>query len=297
MNLKNKRILVTGSNGFIGTNLVKCLRALGANVSTFDISAGQNINNPKQVLHEVKKKYHVIYHLAGISGSIQSNQNKLKCFEINTFSLAQLCQFLVNYSPRTKLILSSSRLEYGVPKYLPVDELHPTLPTSIYGLSKLAATQLAIIYHLKNKLDTTVFRTSNVYGSHPANKFTGYNVVNHFVDLAKSNQTITIYGSGNQKRDYIFIDDLVNAFILALAMNSSGQIYNLGAGYGIKFRDMAKLIIKKVGRGKLKFIPWPKNVKNMETGSYISDISKIKRELNFKPRINFEQGLEKTINP
>lgn len=297
MNFRGKKILVTGGSGFIGTNLIKKLISLGASVTNFDLANGQNVENENQLAAFIKKKYDIIYHLAGFSGSTESNKERLKSFRVNTLATVNLCQLILKYSPKTKIIISSSRLEYGKPQHLPVDENHPTIPVSCYGLSKLAATQMVLILHKINNLDVTIFRTSNVYGPHTDTKFAGYNIINHFIDLAQRGKTLTIFGDGTQKRDYLFIDDFVNAFILAATQPESwGQIYNLGAGVGIEFKEMVALIVKKVGKGQIEFIKWPKDFKEVETGDYITDFAKIKKELGFVPKIDFEQGIQKTIN-
>lgn len=289
------RVLITGGLGFIGSNLSRRLEELGAQISTFDIAKGDDIIDVNKVKNAIKRKPDVIYHLAGFSGSKESNENIEKSFKINTFATINLFELVLKYSPKTKIILSNSRLEYGRPQYLPVDEKHPTLPTSAYGLSKLMATQMALVYHKSNRLKVTIFRTSNVYGPHPLSKFSGYNIINHFIDIAKNNGILTIYGDGEQVRDYIFIDDLVEAFMLASSKNTSGEIYNLGLGKGIKFKDMASQIINKIGRGRIVFKDWPSDYLGVETGSYISDIRKIKSELGFLPKTSFDQGIEKTI--
>src|SRR3989344_5793064 len=289
------RVLITGGTGFIGTHLEKRLQDLQAKVEIFDLSNGDDICDFQKVKATARKKFDVIYHLAGFSGSKESNENIEECFKINTIATVNLMKSLAKFSSSSKLVISSSRLEYGRPQYLPVDEKHPTLPISAYGLSKLIATQMALIHHKLNGLKITVFRTSNVYGPHLLSKFSGYNIINHFIDIAKNNGTLTIYGDGEQLRDYIFVDDLVEAFILAGGKNASGEIYNLGFGKGIKLKDMAKMIIKAVGIGRIVYKQWPKDYKEVETGSYISDISKIKRELGFKPKIDFETGDRKTL--
>ena len=295
MNLKNKKILITGGSGFIGMNLIARLEKEGAKAENYDLSDGNQIENSKNLLKFIKKKFDIIYHLAGFSGSSQSNKDITKSFKINTFATVNLLDQVLKFSPKTKVIISSSRLEYGKPKYLPVDENHPTRPISAYGLSKLCATQMALIYHKIHNLNVTVIRTSNVYGPHTSPKFSGYNVINHFIDLAKANKSLKIFGNGSQKRDYIYIDDFIDAIILASTPKSAGQIYNLGYGKGIKLKEMAELIIKTVAKGKVKVVKWPKNYQEVETGDYISDISKIKKELGFKPKINFQTGIRKTL--
>ncbi len=294
MNFKGKKVLVTGGNGFIGSHLVKKLKDLEAHVEIFDRANADDICDEKKLEKTIKKKFDVIYHLAGFSGSKESNENVEKSFNINAFATINLFELVLKYSPKTKVILSNSRLEYGKPQYLPVDEKHLTIPTSAYGLSKLIAGQMALVYK-SNGLKVTIFRTSNVYGPHPFSKFSGYNIINHFIDIAKNNGTLTIYGDGEQLRDYIFVDDLVKAFVLAAHKNTSGEIYNLGFGKGIKLKDMTNLIIKTAGSGSVEFKRWPDEFQKVETGSYISDISKIKIELGFKPKIDFETGIRKTL--
>ena len=295
MNFKGKKILITGGLGFIGSNLSLRLKKLGADLTIFDIASGDDIQDYKNLKKAISQKFDIIFHLAGFSGSRESNENVEESFKINTFASVNLFGLVLKYSPKTKVILSNSRLEYGKPQYLPVDEKHPTLPTSAYGLSKLIATQMALVYHKSNGLKVTIFRTSNVYGPHPSSKFSGYNIINYFIDIAKNNGILSIYGDGKQLRDYIFIDDLTEAFMLAADKNTSGEIYNLGFGKGISLKDMAKKIIDKVGRGRLVFKDWPGDYLEVETGSYISDINKIKKELGFLPKTGFDRGIEKTI--
>ena len=294
MNLKNKKVLITGASGFIGSNLVGRLRQEGSRIDTYDIQNGHDITDTKTLGETIKRGYDVIFHMAAISGP--TNIQTAKTFQVNTFATLDICEMLSKYSPKAKLILSSSRLEYGRVKYLPVDEKHPTEPTTSYGLSKLAATQLALIYHLKNKLDVTVFRTSNVYGPHVKNGFKGYNIVNYFIDQSLKNADLTIYGGGKQERDYVYVDDLIDAFILGLDKKAGGQIYNLGYGKGISLKNMAALIIKITGKGKLKFVKWPDDYREIETGSYISKITKLKKELGFKPKVTFAEGIKKTLS-
>lgn len=296
MNLNGKKILITGGNGFIGTNLAKQLRSCRGSVDVYDLNEGNDILDYPKLQSFITKRYDIIYHLSGFSGGPKSNSQKIKSFKINSFAALKLCELIVQYSPSTKFIISGSRLEYGVPIYLPVDEKHPTVPNSIYGLTRLIASEIVMSFVKKSNLNATIIRTSNVYGPHPKTKFQGYNVINNFIDLALQNKVLAVYGDGKQIRDYIYIDDLVEAFMLCSKPKANGQIYNLGYGKGISFTGMVNLICQIAKKGKLIYQQWPKDTKEVETGDYISDISKIKKELGFEPKINFQDGIEKTIN-
>lgn len=295
MSKKTKRILITGSHGFIGSALKDRLQELGYAVFGFDTQNGDDITNTAKLQKAIVQRYDAIYHLAGFSGSNQSNSDINHCFQLNAIATANIIKWILVYSPRTKLILSGSRLEYGRPQYLPVDENHPTAPNSAYGISKLASTQLAIVFSRTSALRTTIFRTSNVYGWHKNRIFKGYNVINYFIDEAKKGNIIPIFGDGSQIRDYIYISDLVDAFTKALEKKADGQIYNLGYGQPIEFGNMVKSIVRVVGKGKVKFIKWPSDFKKVETGSYVTNIEKIKKQLHFTPKINFEQGIRLTV--
>jgi len=295
MKLYAKNILITGSQGFIGTNLQNYLQNLGARVTGFDKELGDDILDITKVETQIKKGFDVIFQLAGYSGSTYSNSDIKSCFDLNSIATAHIIKSILTHSPNTKLILSGSRLEYGKPQHLPVDENHPTNPNSAYGISKLIATELALVFAKSDGLKTTIFRTSNVYGSHKNSNFKGYNVINYFIDLAKKGGTIKIFGDGSQIRDYIYIDDLVDAFCRGIDSKADGQIYNLGYGKPIKFADMARTIVKTVSRGKIKFVKWPHDYKSVETGDYISDITKIKDQLEFSPHVNFAEGILKTV--
>lgn len=293
--MTKKRSLITGGSGFIGSHLKTKLEKGGFHVDVYDREHSQDIRNTNQLKRFVKNEYDVIFHLAGYSGSKESNEDTFNFYQINTMATINLMELIIKYSPGTKIILSSSRLEYGKPLYIPVDEKHKTEPTSAYGLSKLSATQMAQVFGETKNLQYMVFRTSNVYGLHTEKKFSGYNLINYYIDQAGKGKNLTIFGEGNQLRDYIYIDDLTKAFIMGAKSNIHKQIYNLGYGKGISLVEMANLIIKIAKKGRIKLVNWPKEYKSIETGSYISDISRIKEELGFRPKIGFEEGIQKTL--
>jgi UDP-glucose 4-epimerase len=121
-------------------------------------------------------------------------------------------------------------------------------------------------------------------------------MINWFLRLAMEDRPLTIFGSGDQIRDYIYVDDLADAFLLAAASpEADGEVFNVGSGTGTRFKDMARMIIDTVKSGKIDFVPWPDEYINVETGDYVTDITKIKRMLNYSPKTGLAQGIESTF--
>ena len=127
-------------------------------------------------------------------------------------------------------------------------------------------------------------------------KHSKYSIVNFFIRQAIENEIIKVFGEGNQLRDYIFVEDLASAFVLA-AVNekANGEVFNVGSGIGTRFKDMVNLVVKIVAKGKIEYIPWPDHYLNVETGDYVTDISKISGMIGWVPSVSVEEGIEKTF--
>lgn len=287
------KVLITGGAGFIGSHLAKKLQQQKHRVTIFDLP--NSITDPKLVIQTIKNKFDVIYHLAGISGTVDLDPRE--SFLVNVKGAINLLEAVRLYSPKTRIIFSNSRQEYGKPQYLPVDELHPTNPTNHYGVHKLTITLYAQLYSQLCNLDTVILRTSNVYEEvgplevRPLRQ-PSYNVVNHWLSQAEAKKDIIAFGDGSQLRDYLHIDDLVAALIQAgIIKKARGHIFNIGSGKGTSMLRMAQTIAKKFGV-KVITKPWPKEWKQAETGSYVSDIKKAKKLLNWTPKISFDQAIK-----
>lgn len=301
-----KSYLVLGSTGFIGTNLVQKLISEGETVvsfSTRDKSQFRQVNHIKGDIRDtgsIKKvlnlKPNIIVSLVGISGQVFTDLKPNLSYEINVTAHIQLLDLILKYCPYTKFIFSSSRLEYGKPKYLPVDEKHPIQPISHYGIQKNLVSSYCTFLNRKYGLDISILRTSNPYGPHLTNQKANYNIVNYFVDQSLRGRNLTIFGTGIQKRDYLYIDDFIDALIrVSKNKKSRGNIYNIGSGRGISLVKVAQEIGKNVPKTKIVYQTWPSHEKIVETGDYISDISKIKRELKWTPTVSLQQGIKKVI--
>ena len=289
--LTRQTILVFGGSGFLGTHLINRLIELKAHPVIADLTNQVDITNSAQINRLIGKGWDAIINLAGVSGTV-SNQRKVQAsFSGNVLGAINILEAAKKLSRPPVLFFSNSRQEYGLPRYLPVNETHPAQPINLYGVHKLAITQLAQLYARNYQLPTITFRTSNVYGPSHDRQVKDYNIVNQWL----KSSTITLFGPGRQLRDYLFIDDWVKAVIQSLTTPKAyGQIFNIGYGQGLSLLAMAKSITRLTGAKVIKK-SWPKEYQAVETGSYISDISKAKKLLGWHPAIDFTTGVSKTF--
>ena len=313
----SKKVLITGGLGFIGSNLAIKLVESGAKVDIMDANLeryGSNDFNVQQikkniqidfsdirdkeaVLRNVRDK-DIIFSLAAQTDYNYSLKKPILDIDINCKGHLNILESCRTDNPNCRIIFPGSRMQYGKieKKDLPVKEEHPLNPLSVYAINKIAGENYHKAYNLHYGLDTVVFRIANPYGPRAQIKNPGYCIVNWFIGQALKKKPISIYGEGNQLRDYIYIDDLINAFLISgVHPNPKTKVYNVGSGVGTKFIDMVNTIVNIVGKGKIKHVEWPKNYENVETGDFYADISRIKNELNWKPSTSLESGLEKTI--
>lgn len=311
--LKNKKILLIGGTGFIGSNLLLRLTQEGSFVEIISssnkrpIKLFQNIDSSKVlfkkgdireygVVQKAIGKKDIVINLAGFGGPVDSINDPVSDLLTVSVGNLNLLEVARKQHFRGKILLFGSRQEFGKVQGK-ASEVTRSRPSSIYGVHRHSISHYSEIYHKHFNLQTVFIRFTNVYGPHDAKVSTSYNVVNTFIDKAIKGETLTIYGSGRQIRDYLYVDDSVDAIILAaLSKKAVGEDFNLGSGRGIKFIDMAKTIVEIVKRGSIKRMRWPNNFSKVETGDFIADISKAKKFLEWKPKTSFRSGIEKTVN-
>jgi len=314
--IKNKRVLITGGLGMIGSTIASKLIDYGAEVTLLDAMIkpyGGNFFN----IREIKDRIHIniadirdkeaikilvqdkdiIFNLAGQVSHNDSLQNPFLDADINYIGHLTVLDALKNYNPKGKILYSGSRLQFGKILSNPVSEDHPLNPLTPYALNKTAAENLYLYYNRVYNIPVVIFRIANPYGPRCQMQHSKYSIINWFIRKAMEDEEIQIFGDGNQMRDYIFVGDLADAFISA-AFNdrTSGEIFNIGSGVGTKFSDMVKSIIKVVGSGKIKYQSWPKDYLNVETGDYITNIDKIKSLVNWIPTTILDDGIIETVN-
>jgi nucleoside-diphosphate-sugar epimerase len=312
----NKKILITGGLGFIGSNLAEKLIDYQAKVIMVDailpLYGGNffNIENIKDKITFIKgdirnKKLisklingiNIIFNLAGQVSYIDSLNIPYEDLDINCRGHLNILEACRKINKDVKIIFSSSRLVYGKITSLPVNEEQPTKPLSLYAIHKLAVERYLKVYHDSFSIKYVVFRITNPYGIRQQMKHSKYSILGWFLRLAMEGKTIKIFGDGKQLRDYIYIDDIINAFLLAGANEKADDLtFNLGYGESISFGDMIKTIIKIVGNGKYEYVEWPNNYERVETGDFIVDIEKAKNILSWEPTTKIEDGIKKTFD-
>jgi len=306
-----KRVLVTGGLGFLGSNLTRALVAEGATVrvldALLDLYGGNRFNlegvdaqvfvgdiRDADVVSRAVEGVDVVFHIAAQTSHVDSMSDPYTDLDMNCRGNLIVLDAVRRQGAR--LVYAGTRGQYGRLAYVPVDEKHPSNPTDIYGIHKQAAEQQCFLWGRVHGFPVTSLRINNTYGPRHQMKHGKYGILNWFIRLAMENRPITVYEPGQQLRDYNYIDDVTEAFLLAGSRNEAvGEAFNLGSGSSIRFVDLVDEIVKAAGTGKRVMIPWPKDREVIEVGDYLADISKIEQFLGWRPRVGLEDGLARTV--
>ncbi len=299
---KNKSILVTGASGFIGCRLCEKLLKKGYTVFGFSNSADLRNINPiiknrrfyfkkgdildiKLLQNIIKEnKIKTIFHLAALLPQNNDFKNPFPIFNVNALGTLNLLNIAYKEHVRNFIYASTMSVYSEPPKYLPVDEKHPTHPSTIYGASKSCAEIFCNIY--SKVMNVTILRYGGVFGKGQHQ----HEAMFRFIQQALKNKPITIYGSGNQTTDFVYIDDVVEGTILVLEKNKTG-VFNIGSGQETSIKELAKKIIK-ITNSKSKILLV--NKKTDRPFRFFLDIKKAKIILGFSP-ISLTDGLSKYL--
>lgn len=310
--MKNKKILVTGGAGFIGSHLVDRLIKDKWNVTIFDnLATGEkqfinpqaefikgDVTDKKQVQQLFTRKFDIVLHLAGCASSISSFADPEKDVKTNFFGTINIVINCLETGV-TRLLYASSMTSYGHVDKLPIKETFVCRPISYYGISKYAsecfvhATSERV--DLKKPLNVTSFRMFNVYGPRQSltNPYQGVMAI--FIGNVLRDEPITIFGNGKQSRDFVYIDDVVNAWVGSINNPKTyGQVYNLGNGIDISVNKLTRTIISILSK-KGKYSIHYKDARPGDQRHMRASIAKLKKDLSWKATFNLTEGLEKTI--
>jgi UDP-glucose 4-epimerase len=310
-----RRCVVTGGLGFIGSALAHHLVDHGADVTIIDALipqhggdlrniAGLNsirlvradIGDTAKVLPAVANAEYV-FNVAGQVSHLESMHEPLRDLDLNARSHLAFLEILRHHNPSAMVVHTSTRQVYGRPRYLPVDEDHPTSPVDINGVDKLAGEQFHMLYHVVHGLKTCALRLTNVYGPRQCLTKDGLGFLPVFVRRALRGEPITVYGDGLQLRDALHIDDVVSAMCLAATnADAVGEVFNLGHPDALGLHEIARLTVAAAGgESDVSLIAWPPEHAQIDIGSFQGDFSKAKRMLGWEPAIRFADGIADTI--
>jgi len=309
-----KNVMITGGLGMIGSSIACKLVPLGARVTLVDAFIepyGANDFNIADVRNKVQvsvtdirdkdairhlvKGQDIIFNLAGQVSHNDSLANPFLDADINYIGHLNVLECVRRNAPEAVVLFAGSRLQFGRIEKNPVDESHPLRPRTPYALNKTAAENMYLFYNQVHRLRCVVFRIANPYGPRSQMKHSKYSMVNWFIRQAMDNQAIKVFGDGLQVRDYIYVDDLAEAFIRAAVSEAClGKVFNVGSGVGTRFKDMAETIVCAAGGGRVEFVPWPTDYINVETGDYVTDITRIRAATGWRPAAAFDAGIDLT---
>ena len=314
-NLKNCKVLITGGLGFIGSSLARRLVELEAQVTLVDSlipEYGGNFFNIHDIQDQVTvnitdvrdpyaMKYLIqgqnyLFNLAGQTSHLDSMKDPQTDLAINASAQLSILETCRHHNPEIKLIFASTRQLYGKPDYLPVDETHPIRPVDVNGINKLAGEWYHLLYNNVYQIRASALRLTNTYGPGMRVKDARQTFLGIWIRNLIEGKPILVYGDGTQLRDFNYVDDVVDALLLAaIQPEADGEVFNLGSREYINLKDLAQMFVDFYPTGKYEVVPFPTDLKAIDIGDYYSDYTKAEKCLGWSPKITLKEGLERSL--
>jgi UDP-glucose 4-epimerase len=312
---RDRRVMITGGLGFIGSNLARRLVELGADVLLVDSlipDYGGNLFNIDGIADRVRvnvadirqqstmnylvRDRAVIFNLAGQVSHIDSMRDPYTDLEINCRSQLTILEACRYHNPRVKVVFAGTRQVYGRPESLPVSEAHLVRPTDVNGINKAAGEYYHLVYNNVFHVRACSLRLTNVYGPRQLLKHDRQGFIGWFIRRAVERKPIQIYGDGSQLRDFVYVDDAADAFLRAGADDQcNGSVFNVGGDRPISHRDLTALLIEVAGSGSFEHVEWPADKKAIDIGDFYADSTKFRRETGWRQTVGLREGLAATV--
>ncbi len=313
---QGRKVLITGGAGMLGSTLAHRLVALGARVVILDAMIpdyGGNAYNLAAIRGQIEfvqgdireaatvqrclRGVGTVFNCAAQVSYVDSNLDMEKDLEINCRGQLRILEACRQQAAPPKVVFASSRFVYGRIEYNPVDERHPLNCLSIYGVHKLTGEKYHRFFYDRYQVPAVSLRIANPYGPRQQMKHSKYGIVNWFIRLALEGKPLTVYGEGAQKRDYVYVEDVAEAFLAAaVSEKTNGGVYNVGSGQGISFREMAGCVARAIPGTRVVETAWDPGSYFVETGDYVSDIARIGRDAGWAPKVGLEEGIVRTVD-
>lgn len=314
---RNKKVLITGGLGFVGSNLAIRLVDYGSDGTLYTKTLGK-MRNVKEIVSNVRivqgdvtdyeslvdlvagKDY--VFHLAAQTSNISSMKSPMLDLEVNVKGTLNILEACRRNNPRATIVSVGTTTQIGKPMRIPVDETHPERPLTVYDADKLVCEKYFHLYHSAFGLQTVFLRFPTLFGERQEVRSSRTGVVNSFIGKAMLGKTITIFGDGKFLRDFVHVENVVDALVLsAIAPSAAGEAFIVSSGRGVPFVTMVKTVISAVkestGRdAHYQHAPWPNDWKMVDVGSYVGTYEKLNRITSWCPRISFEEGIRRTVD-
>ncbi len=310
----NKSVLITGGLGFLGSNLAIRLVELGASVTLYDgliQDLGANFFNiepikdrvevvtanigDRSVMDDHVPRQDMVFNIGMHSCHLDSMKDPFFDIETNVAPQINFLESLRSHNPQARVIYIGTRAQFGRVENPPITETTPLNPMDIYSVSKQAVEWYHMLYRKICGLRPTSLRLGNTYGPRHQMRHAKYGVQNYLIRLALDNQQIEVFGDGSQKRELVFVDDVIECLLL-LGENDQcvGEVYAIGAEERVTFLKLVKEIIKACESGSYTHVPWPEDRKIIEVGDVVTDYSKLAAHTGWTPSTRLSEGLRIT---
>lgn len=314
ISFNNRTVLITGGLGFVGSNLARRLVDLEARVTLVDNlfpDYGGNWFNVADIKSQVKietgdvrderrmealvQGHDYLFNLAGQTSHLDSMESPYADLEINCRAQLSILEACRKFNPRIRIVFASTRQIYGKPDRLPVDENHLLRPVDVNGINKMAGEWYHILYNNVYGIRASALRLTNTIGPRMRVKDARQTFLGVWIRQLVEGKPFEVWG-GDQLRDFTFVDDAVEAFLLAATDDKAGgQVFNLGGEPVISLKDLAALLVEVNGGGEYVIRPFPPERKRIDIGDYYADFSRARSILGWEPKVSLPEALSRTL--
>jgi len=310
-----QKVLITGGLGFIGSNLAHRLVQRGASVTLLDSlhpTCGGNRFNVEQIKNDLEvvvgnscdlelvrklirgKAY--VFNLAGHVSHIESMQEPFEDLQMNAIAPLTVLEASKLENREVRIVYSGTRQSYGRPDTVPLVETQLLKPIDVNGVNKMAGEWFHIVYHRAYGIPAVSLRLVNTYGPRQLVKHARQGFVGWFIKQAIDGEEIQVFGDGQQVRGFNYVDDVVDALLIAGANDKvKGDYFNLGGERPISLEEFVKLLLKAAGRGSYRIVPFPSDKKAIDIGSVYTSAAKFNLATGWRARVGLEEGLVRTV--
>lgn len=312
---RGRQVLITGGLGFIGSNLARRLVRYGSKVTLVDSlipEYGGNLRNLAGLtgrvhvnISDVRDRHSLpvfvrdqdfLFNLAGQTSHMDSMTDPETDLEINARAQLSILEACRRHNPRIRVVFASTRQLYGRPDALPVSESHPLRPVDVNGINKLAGEHYHLLYHRNYGIRSTILRLTNTIGPRMRIKDARQTFVGVWIRAVLEGKPFDVWG-GEQRRDFTFVDDCVDAMLLAAARGEAeGGVFNLGGPPPVTLKELAELLIACNGGGEYCVKAFPAERRKIDIGDFYADWNLIRSTLGWRPRTSLKSALSRTLD-